>query len=400
MKVLVINAGSSSMKFTVFTVGPGEQTMLAKGNIERIGLQEPNFIYQRAGQSKTSESVAVRDHADALKVLCRKLVDPVEGVLEDLGEIRAIGHRVVHGGEKFTAPIVVDEEVKANIRVCADLAPLHNPPNLTGILACEAVFPGVPNIAVFDTAFHQSMPPASYLYALPEGFYENHGIRKYGFHGTSHKYVYGATCDFLGLDRDAARIITCHLGNGGSLAAVDGGSVLDTTMGMTPLAGLVMGTRSGDVDPGVVLFLLKNLSMSAEEVDKLLNKESGLLGLSKGKSDMRDIIDAKDAGDAEAKRAYDCFIHRLVGYIGAYFTHLRGAHAVVFTGGIGENSAPVRETVIDRLGALGCFLDQEANVVMGEAAVVSTPESTLKAVVMPTNEELMIAIEAVEVLSE
>ena len=398
MKVLVINAGSSSLKFTVFGMENGERTMLAKGNIERIGLKHPNFIYQRAGADKAEAQVEVKDHADALKALCAKLVDPAVGVLRELTEITAIGHRVVHGGEKFTVPAVVTDEVKASIRACAVLAPLHNPPNLVGIEACEKVFPGIPNVAVFDTAFHQTMPPASYLYAIPRELYEQHHIRKYGFHGTSHKYVYAATCEFLGLDPASARLITCHLGNGGSVAAVQGGKVLDTSMGMTPLAGLVMGTRSGDLDAGVVLYMIKHLGMSPEAVDNLLNKRSGLAGLADGKSDMRDIISAAQHGDAHAQQAFDGFTHRLAEYIGAYFVVLQGADAIVLTGGIGENSTVVREALVNRLGVLGCFLETSANTVMGKAAVISTPESTMKAVVMPTNEELMIAIEARQVL--
>ena len=398
MKVLVINAGSSSLKFTVFGMENGERTMLAKGNIERIGLKHPNFIYQRAGADKAEAQVEVKDHADALKALCAKLVDPAVGVLRDLTEITAIGHRVVHGGEKFTVPAVVTDEVKASIRACAVLAPLHNPPNLVGIEACEKVFPGIPNVAVFDTAFHQTMPPASYLYAIPRELYEQHHILKYGFHGTSHKYVYAATCEFLGLDPASARLITCHLGNGGSVAAVQGGKVLDTSMGMTPLAGLVMGTRSGDLDAGVVLYMIKHLGMSPEAVDNLLNKRSGLAGLADGKSDMRDVISAAQHGDAHAQQAFDGFTHRLAEYIGAYFVVLQGADAIVLTGGIGENSTVVREALVNRLGVLGCFLETSANTVMGKAAVISTPESTMKAVVMPTNEELMIAIEARQVL--
>ncbi|MBN2450888.1 MAG: acetate kinase [Lentisphaeria bacterium] len=400
MNILVVNAGSSSLKFMVFAMRDGVQKMLAKGNIERIGLLDPNFIYERAGEEKMEETVAVRDHADAMAAVCAKLVDRSVGVLGSLREIEAIGHRVVHGGEKFTAPVRIDEEVKANIRTCADLAPLHNPPNLLGIEACEKAFPGVPNVAVFDTAFHQTMPPESYLYAIPRYLYTNYGIRKYGFHGTSHKYVYGAACEYLGMDPAKARLITCHLGNGCSIAAVDGGRVVETTMGMTPLAGLVMGTRSGCVDVGVILYLIRNLGMTAEQVDRILNKESGLLGLSAGRSsDMRDIIAAKDSGDTNARQAFDCFIHRVVGFVGSYYTFLGGAEGIVFTGGIGENSAPVRAALLARLAPLGCFLQEGANDVMGRRAVISTPESTLRAVVMPTNEELMIAIETRTVLS-
>jgi len=391
VKVLVVNAGSSSLKFMVFDHAGEEYTMLAKGNLERIGLDEPNLIYQRAGEGKTEESVPANDHAVAMHLLCKKLVDPAQGVLKSLSDVEAIGHRVVHGGETFTEPVIVNEEVKAKIDACAALAPLHNPPNLLGITACEKAFPGVPNVAVFDTAFHQTMDASAYLYAVPRELYEEHGIRKYGFHGTSHKFVYGAACEYLKLDPTKAKIITCHLGNGSSLAAVDGGKVLDTSMGMTPLAGLVMGTRSGDLDAGVVIYLIKHLGMAAEQVDTILNKQSGLLGLG-GRSDMREIVDAKQT-DPHAKQAFASFVHRLVGYIGSYYTLLGGADAIVLTGGIGENSIASREAVIGRLGALGCFLNPEANQVMGKARVISTPESALTALVMPTNEELMIAME-------
>lgn len=397
MKVLVINAGSSSMKFTMFRMG--EQRILAKGMIERIGLARPNLIYKRGDGVSLEEEVPVADHAEALKVICGKLIDPKIGVLASLTEVQAIGHRVVHGGERFTEPVVITDEVRHGIRLCCDLAPLHNPPNLGGVEACEKVFKGVPNVAVFDTAFHQSMPPSSFMYAIPRELYRKYGIRKYGFHGTSHKFVYQAAADFLNIPRSRVKLITCHLGNGASIAAVDGGKVLDTSMGMTPLMGLVMGTRCGDIDPGVLLYMLRQ-DMTPDQIDKVLNKESGLLGVSDAlSSDMRDIIAASADGNRDAKEAFDLFIHRLVSYIGSYYTILGGADAVVFTGGIGENSAPVRRAVVNKLGILGCSLDEKANDVMGKAALVSTPESTLKALVMPTNEELMIALETVSVLS-
>lgn len=391
MKVLVVNAGSSSLKFMVFDHEGETYTMLAKGNLERIGLNEPNLIYQRADEAKTEELVTAPDHAVAMLVLCEKLVDPRKGVLGSLGEVEAIGHRVVHGGETFTAPVVVNEEVKAKIDACSALAPLHNPPNLLGITACEKAFPGIPNVAVFDTAFHQTMAPSAYLYAVPRELYETRGIRKYGFHGTSHKFVYGAACEHLGLDPAKAKIITCHLGNGCSLAAVDGGRVVDTSMGMTPLAGLVMGTRTGDIDAGVVIYLIKHLGLSVEELDAMFNKQSGLLGLG-GRSDMREIIAAKET-DPHARQAFASFVHRLVGYIGAYYTILGGADAVVLTGGIGENSLPTREALVNSLGALGAQLNPAANREMGKTCILSTADSALTVLVMPTNEELMIAIE-------
>ena len=397
MKVLVVNAGSSSLRLNLFRMS-GRQ-MLAKSLVQRIGLAEPVLRYETGAGTKQEEAADVADHQAALRLVCRKLVDPECGVIRDLAEVEAIGHRVVHGGERFTDPVLVSGDVKATIRQCASLAPLHNPPNLGGIEACERVFAGVPNVAVFDTSFHQSMPPASYLFAIPYELYEKHGIRKYGFHGTSHKFVHHATAAFLGVASDRVKLITCHLGNGCSVAAIDGGKVLDTSMGMTPLMGLVMGTRCGDIDPGVVLHLLRQ-GMTEPQVDDVLNEQSGLLGVAGiGSSDMRDVIAAAEEGRVQPRRALEMFVHRLVSYIGAYFTLLGGADALVFTGGIGENSAVIRAQVLRRLHVLGCVLDAEANASARGAAVVSTPESQLKAVVMPTDEELMIALETERVMA-
>ena len=396
MKVLVINAGSSSLKFTMYRMS-GEQ-MLAKGMIERIGMEKPQLKYERHDGLKINELVAVGNHDDALRLVCEKLVDPNCGVLRSLADVQAIGHRVVHGGEKCHDSVRVTETIAENIRECFALAPLHNPPNLGAIEACERVFPGVANVAVFDTAFHSTMPAESYLFAIPYEYYTKLGIRKYGFHGTSHKYVTYATADFLGKPVYSLRLITCHLGNGCSVAAVNSGNVLDTSMGMSPLMGLVMGTRCGDIDPAVVLHLIKQ-GMTADEVDAMLNKKSGLLGVAGlGTSDMRDIISAVESGHTRAKQALEMFIHRLVFYIGAYHTLLGGADAVVFTGGIGENSAYIRGRIIPRLNAIGCHLDSEKNQVMGKAAIVSTADSAVQAIVMPTNEELMIARETVRVI--
>ena len=398
MKVLVINAGSSSLKFTLYETH-GE-AMLAHGLVERIGQAKPELRYEVSDGRVLRSEASVGNHNDALGLICGKLVDPQWGVLQALSEVAAIGHRVVHGGEKFTAPARINDEVKKGIRQYADLAPLHNPPNLGGIEACERVFPGVPNVAVFDTAFHQTMPPASYLFAIPYELYEKYGLRKYGFHGTSHKFVSQATARFLGRSLEELRLVTCHLGNGCSIAAVKGGQVLDTSMGMTPLMGLVMGTRCGDIDPGAVLYLVKQ-GMSADQVDTLLNRQSGLLGVASiGSSDMRDIIAAAEQGQEQPRRALDMFVHRLASYIGSYHVVLGGADAVVFTGGIGENSAVIRELVVSRLGVLGCHLDRDANARVRGAAVITTPESSLKAVVMPTNEELMIAQETEQLLAE
>jgi acetate kinase len=398
VNVLVINAGSSSLKFTMYSMA--REQMLAKGIVERIGQSEPFLKYERADGRTLREQAPVKHHQDALRLVCAKLIDPAYGVLKSLTEVEAIGHRVVHGGETFHDSITVTVEVKEIIDECAGLAPLHNPPNLGGIEACEEVFPGVPNVAVFDTAFHHAMPPSSYLYAIPYEYYEKYGIRKYGFHGTSHKFVSQATADFLNAPLGELKLITTHLGNGASIAAVDHGNVLDTSMGLTPLNGLVMGTRCGDIDPAVVLYLVRQ-GMSADEIDQLLNKKSGLLGVSGiGSADMRDNIAAAESGNLQAKRAIRMFVHRLVSYIGAYYTILEGADAIVFTGGIGENSAYIRERVVAKLACLGCVLDGGKNSsVAGRPALISAPESRMKAVVMPTNEELMIARETTRLLT-
>ena len=390
MKVLVINSGSSSLKFTLFDMA--DKSVLCKGLVERIGMEGTKLTYQAKGQ-KFEEPLTISQHSEALSPICAKMTDPEIGVIKDLSEIKAIGHRVLHGGMEFTQPTLVDEKVKAGIRKCFPLGPLHNPANLGGIEACEAFFPGIPNVAVFDTAFHMTMEPAAYLYAIPQKYYQKYGVRKYGFHGTSHKYVYGAVCDYLKLDPAKARIISCYLGNGSSLCAVKGGKVVDTTMGLTPLAGLVMGTRSGDVDAAVVTFLQQQEGMSPADVDNMLNKKSGFLGVSGKSSDMRDIRELRANGDKDAATAYEMFLHRLIHYIGGYFLLLGGVDAILFTGGIGENSYETREDIVNALAPLGCKLDVEANKCRGKEQIISTKDSAFTAVVMPTNEELMIAME-------
>ena len=398
-KVLVINCGSSSVKFEIYNMAGGEQ-VLAKGIVERIGLQEPMLTFKRADGKKQSEAITIKDHREALAVICAKLVDPEIGVLQSLSEVDAIGHRVLHGGSKMTASTLVTDSVKEKIRECFPLGPLHNPPNLAGILACEANMPGVPNVAVFDTAFHQTMPPEYAFYAIPREIYEKYDVRKYGFHGTSHRYVTQATATFLERDLADLNIITCHLGNGSSCAAIKHGKVMDTSMGLTPLQGLVMGTRCGDIDAAVVLYLIRQ-GMEVDAIDKLLNKQSGFLGVADiHSSDMRDLIEAKENGNPTAQLAFDMFLARLTSYIGSYFVTLQKPEAIVFTGGIGENSAYVREQVIARLGVLGCHLDPEKNKTIGKACVVSSDDSSLKAIVMPTNEELMIARDTMMIASE
>jgi len=396
VKVLVVNSGSSSLKFTLFSMT--NKTVLAKGLVERIGMSNPKLTYQATDKNKLEEVLSITNHSEALQAVCDKLVDPSYGVLEKLSEVQAIGHRVLHGGKTYTSPILVNEDVKEGIRKCIVLGPLHNPANLGGIEACEQVFPGTPNVAVFDTAFHQTMEPEAYMYAIPREFYDKYDVRKYGFHGTSHKFVYFNSCEFLGLDPDKAKIITCHLGNGSSLAAVKGGKVVDTSMGLTPLMGLVMGTRCGDLDPAAVFFLMKQTGATPDEMDSILNKKSGLLGVSGVSSDMRDIENAMALGNKHAREAYNIFLHRLIHYIGGYFLILGGADAIVFTGGIGENGIPTRKKIVDQLNVIGCYLDSDANQRRGEQVVISTPESKVKVLVTPTNEELMIAMETVSLM--
>ncbi|MBO5644152.1 MAG: acetate kinase [Lentisphaeria bacterium] len=390
MKILVINAGSSSMKFTLFSME--NESVLAKGQFERLGSDAPNMIYKRPDGFKFEQVVPVKDHVEAFKAICAKLVDPEVGVLKDLSEINAVGHRVLHGGEKITAPVIIDENAKSIIRECFPLGPLHNPANLAGIEACEEAMPGVINVGVFDTQFHQTMAPEAYLYAIPYEYYKEHGIRKYGFHGTSHHYVTLATAKFLGKDVNDITLITCHLGNGCSRAAIENGKVVDTTMGLTPLEGLMMGTRSGDMDPAAVLRMIE-LGSTAKEVDNILNKKSGLLGVGGiNTGDMRDMLAAAEAGNERAELAVKMFVRRVVKYIGAYHCLVGGAEAIVFTGGIGEFSVKIRKRIIDSLKALGVAIcDKRNEECFGKAGVISTDDSQIKAIVMPTDEELMIA---------
>ena len=400
MKILVINSGSSSLKFTLFEMENGSNTVIASGLVERVGTPTPNLIIKRPDGFKFEESPeGVKNHSDGLRAVCAKLVDPQIGVLKSLSEVKAIGHRVLHGGEKVTAPVKVDEAVKDIIRECIPLGPLHNPANLSGIEACEEIFAGVPNVAVFDTQFHQTMPPEAYLYAIPMEFYKKYGIRKYGFHGTSHRFVTLSTAEFLGKKPEDITIITCHLGNGCSMAAVKNGKVIDTTMGLTPLEGLMMGTRSGDMDPAAVLRMVQ-VGNTAQEVDTILNKKSGLLAIGGiGSGDMRDIVNAADSGNKDAALALKMFIRRIVKYIGSYYVLLGGADAIVFTGGIGEHSIPERKAILDGIACLGIKCDDaKNNECFGKAGVISTDDSAWKAIVMPTNEELMIALETVKTL--
>ena len=400
MKILVLNAGSSSLKFTLFDMQGAENSVIASGQVERVGSDKPNVIYKRPDGFKAEHTLAAgADHAAGLQAICDELVDAEHGVLKSLSEVAAIGHRVLHGGEKVTQPVEVTEEVKAIIRECFPLGPLHNPANLMGIEACEKLFPGVPNVGVFDTQFHQTMPPEAYLYAIPYEYYTEHGIRKYGFHGTSHHFVTISTAEFLGKSLDDTNIITCHLGNGCSMAAIKNGKVVDTTMGLTPLEGLMMGTRSGDIDAAAALRMVE-LGKTASEVDTILNKKSGLFaiaGINSG--DMRDIIGAAEGGNERAQLALKMFVRRVVKYIGSYFVLVGGAEAIVFTGGIGEYSVGIREEIIKGVESLGFKMDAEKNAAhFGKKGIVSTDDSKGKVIIMPTNEELMIAKSTVQVL--
>jgi acetate kinase len=398
MKVLVINAGSSSLKFQFFTMG--KETMLARGQVERLGSDEPVLSYRRHDGASHEAKLTVKNHTEALKAICDCLIDPEKGVIKQLGDVQAIGHRVVHGGERVTKPTLVTQNIKGIIQDCFALAPLHNPANYSGIEACEKLFPGVPNVAVFDTAFHQTMPPESYLYAVPYELYNKYAIRRYGFHGTSHNYVAREAGSMLGMPYERLNLITCHLGNGCSITAIDHGVVVDTSMGMTPLEGLMMGTRSGSIDPAIILRLIE-LGMSPQEIDKMLNKQSGLLGVAGiGSGDMRDVIAAELKGDQQAQRARRMFTSRIVRYIGAYFALLGGADAIVFCGGIGEWSSYIRGKIVRKLSCLDVELDEKVNSrSSGVRDIISTQRSRCKVLVIPTNEELMIARGVVDTLN-
>ena len=401
MKILVLNAGSSSLKFMLFDMQGKEHSVIANGQVERVGTDKPNVTYKRPDGFKFEQVLAAgSDHAASLKAVCEQLTDKEHGVLKNLNEVAAIGHRVLHGGEKVTKPVRVTPEVKDIIRECFPLGPLHNPANLMGIEACEELFPGVPNVAVFDTQFHQTMPPEAYLYAIPYEYYTEHGIRKYGFHGTSHHFVTLSTAEFLGKKPEETNLITAHLGNGCSMAAIRNGKVIDTTMGLTPLEGLMMGTRAGDIDAAAVVRMVE-LGKTAKEVDTILNKKSGLYaiaGINSG--DMRDVQNAAASGNERAALAVKMFTRRIVKYIGAYFMLLGGkVDALVFTGGIGEHSQELRGELVKASECLGFKLDETKNQdCFGKKGIISTEDSAHKVVVMPTNEELMIARSTVNVL--
>ena len=393
MNVLVINCGSSSLKFQL--INSDTEAVLAKGLCERIGI-DGRLTYQPAGGEKSVENLDMPTHTEAIQFVINALTDAERGVVGSLEEIGAVGHRVVHGGEKFASSTVINEEVLKAIEECNDLAPLHNPANLIGIDACQKLMPGTPMVAVFDTAFHQTMPAEAYMYGLPYEYYEKYKVRRYGFHGTSHSFVSKRVAEILERPYDATKTVVCHLGNGASISAVLNGKSVDTSMGLTPLEGLVMGTRSGDIDPAILEFLAKKENMDVFQLVNMLNKKSGVFGLSNNlSSDFRDLDSAADAGNEQAKNALDVFCYRVAKYVGSYVAAMNGVDAIVFTAGIGENAGNVREKVCAYLGYLGIAIDAEANGKRGQEIVISTPDSKVKVLVVPTNEELAIARETV-----
>ncbi|MCT8976857.1 acetate kinase [Clostridium sp. CX1] len=396
MKVLVINCGSSSLKYQLMNME--NESVLAKGLVERIGIEGSVLTHKVNGEKVVIEQ-PMKDHKVAIGLVLDALVDKKHGVINDMSEISAVGHRVVHGGEKYAGSVLIDEKVMEALEECVKLAPLHNPPNIIGINACKELMPTTPMVGVFDTAFHQTLPEEAYMYALPYELYTEYGVRKYGFHGTSHRFVSMTAAKMMGKKPEDVKMITCHLGNGASLAAIDGGKSVDTTMGFTPLAGVVMGTRCGDIDPAIVPFLVKEANMSIEEVDTLMNKKSGVLGLSGLSSDFRDLENAAEKGDKKAQLALDVFDYRVRTTIGSYVAALNGTDAIIFTAGLGENSAAHRATICEGLSYLGIKIDAEKNALRGEAVEISTPDSKVKVFVIPTDEELMIARDTEEIVS-
>lgn len=391
MKVLVINAGSSSLKYQLIETDTEE--VLAKGLCERIGIEGSKLTHSPENKDKYVEEKPMPTHKTAVAMVLDALVDPEHGVISDIKDIAAVGHRVLHGGQYYSDSVVVNADVKKVIKDCFPLGPLHNPANLIGIEACEDAMPGTPQVAVFDTAFGQSMSSKAYMYAIPYEYYEKYSIRKYGFHGTSHKFVSGRTIEFADLDKSSCKVIVCHLGNGASVSASIGGKCVDTSMGLTPLEGLIMGTRSGDLDPAVVQFIANNENMTVDEVLNVLNKKSGVLGISGVSSDFRDLSAAASEGNERAQIALDAFIYRVAKYIGSYTAAMNGVDAITFTGGIGENDCDTRKKICSYLGFLGIKIDEDKNGVRGTETYISTPDSNVKVMVIPTNEELAIARE-------
>ena len=397
MKVLVINCGSSSLKYQVLDMD-GE-ILMAKGLVERIGLDGSAIKHEKVGQDKFVNETPMKDHKEAIKQVLDVIVDQEHGVLKSMAEIGAVGHRVVHAGEKYARSVMITDDVIKALEECVELAPLHNPPNLLGIAACKELMPDIPMIGVFDTAFHQTMPPESYIYAIPYDYYTKYCIRRYGFHGTSHKYVAQRASEILNVNLDDLKIITCHLGNGASLSAIKRGKCIDTSMGFTPLEGLVMGTRCGDLDPAIVSYIREKENLPFGKVNEILNKKSGVLGISGVSSDFRDLEDAAAEGNERAQLALKVFSHRVRFYIGAYIAEMNGVDAIVFTAGLGENSINMRDIICNDLGNLGIKLDLVKNRIRGKEAIISRDDSPVKVILIPTNEELMIARDTVDIVT-
>ena len=397
MKILVLNCGSSSIKYALYDMD--SKTVMTSGGAERVGLDGAFVKVKLANGEKKQVMHDIPEHTEGVKFIFSLLTDPEIGVIKDLKEIDAVGHRMVHGGEKFNKSVLLTEEVLKVFEECTDLAPLHNPANLKGVRAVQELMPGLPQVGVFDTAFHQTMPKEAYMYAVPYELYEKYGVRRYGFHGTSHRYVSQRVCEFLGVKPEGKKIITCHIGNGASIAAVKDGKCIDTSMGLTPLEGLMMGTRSGDIDGGAITFIQKKLGLDADGMSNLLNKKSGMLGITGISSDMREIDAACEEGNERAKLAIEMYNYRIRKYIGAYAAAMDGCDIIVFTAGVGENQASMREKVCEGLSFMGVKVDVEKNSgIHGEEAVISTPDSKVTVVVIPTDEELMIATDTLALL--
>ena len=397
MKILVLNCGSSSIKYALYNMD--DKSVMTSGGAERVGLDGAFVKVKLANGEKKKVMHDIPEHTEGVKFIFSLLTDPEIGVIKDLKEIDAVGHRMVHGGEKFNKSVVLTDEVLKVFEECSDLAPLHNPANLKGVQAVAELMPGLPQVGVFDTAFHQTMPEKAYLYAIPYELYKDYGVRRYGFHGTSHRYVSQRVCEYLGVNAADKKIITCHIGNGGSIAAVDGGKCVDTTMGLTPLEGLMMGTRSGDIDGGAITFIQKKLGLDADGMSNLLNKKSGVLGVTGISSDMREIEEAEQQGNALAKTALDMYFYRIKKYVGAYAAAMGGCDIIVFTAGVGENQSGMREAVCKDMEYMGIKFDAEKNkTIRGEEAIISAPDSKVTVCVIPTDEELMIATDTMSLL--
>jgi acetate kinase len=398
MKVLVINAGSSSLKYKLIDMDT--EAVMAKGLCERIGIDGSKLTHTPEEKDKVVIEKDMPNHSVAIKLVLDALTDKDHGVIADMSEISAVGHRLVHGGEFFSGSVLITDEVKKAVEECNPLAPLHNPANLTGVAACEEAMPGVPNVGVFDTAFHQTMPAKSYMYGIPYEYYEKYKVRKYGFHGTSHNYVSHKVAELIGKPIEELKIITCHLGNGSSIAAIDGGKVLDTSMGLTPLDGLVMGTRSGSIDPAIIPFLAKNEGLTISEIDSILNKKSGVLGISGVSSDFRDLSAAADEGNERAALALDMFVHSVQGYIGRYASIMGGVDVITFAGGVGENDIATRAKILAGQEFMGVKIDEAKNNVRGVDAEISADDSKVRVFVVPTDEELTIARDTKRIIND